>query len=284
MAGSGQRFVDAGYTNPKPLIKVGGKMIVEYVIDMFERDVDRFIFIVNEDHYKKYDMESVLHRLARNVDIVQMEPHKKGPVYTVLAASRYIVDTEPCIVAYCDNPVTWNYNSFKQMMCNMSIDGGIISHTGFHPHTLSDTLFAYSKTDRFGWVSEIKEKSCYTNNRFTEHASSGIYYFRYGHLVKKYFKQVINENLNYHGEYYVTLVYNLLIRDGLRVFSYLNDKVLAFGTPREVQNYEAWQTILKGGQVHNEEELVACYNYWKDYGKETAYSASWQLLRASKEP
>ena len=37
MAGSGQRFVDAGYTDPKPLIKVGGKMIVEYVIDMFEK-------------------------------------------------------------------------------------------------------------------------------------------------------------------------------------------------------------------------------------------------------
>ena len=68
------------------------------------------------------------------------------------------------------------------------------------------------------------------------------------------------------------------------MFSYLNDKVLAFGTPREVQNYEAWQTILGGGQVHNEEELIACYNYWKDYGKETAYSASWQLLRASEEP
>ena len=264
MAGSGQRFVDAGYTDPKPFIKVGGKMIVEYVIGMFERDVDRFIFIVNKDHYKKYNMESVLHHLARNVDIVQIAPHKKGPVYTVLAASRYIVDTEPCIVAYCDNPVTWDYDRFKQMMCNMSIDGGIVSHTGFHPHTLSSTLFAYSKTNLHGWVSEIKEKACYTNNRFTEHASSGIYYFRYGHLVKKYFKQAMNENLSYKGEYYVTLVYNLLIRDGLRVFSYLNDKVLAFGTPREVQNYAAWQTILKGGQVHSEEEAKLCYNYWNE--------------------
>ena len=260
MAGSGQRFVDAGYKEPKPLIRVGGRMIIEYVLDMFDRDGDNFFFICNEDHLANTDMFNILHHMVRNATIVSMHPHKLGPVYTVLDVEKLIPDEEPCVVAYCDNPVIWNYDDFKRTM--KYADGGIVSHTGFHPHTLSSTLFAYSKTDRSGWVSEIKEKACYTNNRFSEHASSGIYYFRYGHLVKKYFKQAINENLNYKGEYYVTLVYNLLIRDGLRVFSYLNEKVLAFGTPREVQNYEAWQTIIKGGQVHSEEEAKLCYNYW----------------------
>ena len=207
-------------------------------------------------------MTKILMGLVKNSSVVAIPPHKKGPVFTILEAEEYIKDEEPVIIAYCDNPVTWNYEAFKQAMTYT--DGGIVSHTGFHPHTLSSTLFAYSKTDKVGWVSEIKEKACYTNNRFTEHASSGIYYFRYGHLVKKYFKQTINENLNYKGEYYVTLVYNLLIKDGLRVFSYLNDKVLAFGTPKEVQNYEAWKTIIEGGQVHNEEEAKLCYNYWNE--------------------
>ena len=32
MAGRGDRFVDKGYTNPKPLIKVNGKMIIEYIL------------------------------------------------------------------------------------------------------------------------------------------------------------------------------------------------------------------------------------------------------------
>ena len=263
MAGSGERFVKAGYTDPKPLIKVRGKRIIEYVLDMFEKDVDRFVFIVNESHYNS-ELDELLHGLVRNADIVVMPSHKKGPVYTVLAGEFYIPDEEPCIVAYCDNPVTWNYSDFKEFVSKKGVDGCLISHTGFHPHTLSSTLFAYSKTDRWGWVSEVKEKACFTNNRFAEHASSGIYYFRYGHYIKKYFKQTINEQLTYKGEYYVTLVYNLLIRDGLRVFSYLNDKVLAFGTPREVQNFESWQTIIKGGQVKDDFDAMACYNYWKN--------------------
>jgi NDP-sugar pyrophosphorylase family protein len=260
MAGSGQRFVNAGYKEPKPLIKVGGRMIIEYVLDMFDRENDNFLFICNDNHLDDTFMREILEALVAKATIIGMPPHKLGPVYTVLAVENLIPDEEPCIIAYCDNPVTWDYEDFKKAM--RLVDGCIVSHTGFHPHTLSNTLFAYSKTDKVGWVSEIKEKACYTNNRFAEHASSGIYYFRYGHLVKKYFKQAINENLNYKGEYYVTLVYNLLIKDGLRVFSYLNDKVLAFGTPREVQNYEAWQTIIKGGQVHSEEEAKLCYNYW----------------------
>jgi NDP-sugar pyrophosphorylase family protein len=268
MAGSGIRFVNAGYKEPKPMIMVNGRRIVDYVCSMFDKDSDNFTFICNEDHLANNpDMYGILHSMVKNSTIVSMPQHKLGPVYTVLAVVNLIKDEEPVVVAYCDNPVTWNYENFKDFVNCKGVDGCIISHTGFHPHTLSSTMFAYSKTDKEDRVSEVKEKACFTNNRFNEHASSGIYYFKYGHYVKKYFKQAINENINYKGEYYVTLVYNLLIKDNLRVFSYLNDKVLAFGTPNEVHNYEAWQTIIKGGQVINEGNAMACYNYWKALSK-----------------
>lgn len=265
MAGSGERFVSAGYKEPKPLIKVGGKYIVEYVCDMYDKENDNFIFVCNYKHWANTDMEDILKGLVRNATIVLMPQHKLGPVYTVLEAENYITDDQPVIISYCDNPVTWNYDDFKAYVDMNGVDGCIVSHTGFHPHTLSSTLFAYSKTNSSGKVSEIKEKACYTSNRFKEHASSGVYYFKYGRYVKKYFKQLIDENINYNGEFYVTLVFNLLIKDGLDVYSYLNDKVLAFGTPMEVQNFEAWQTILGGGQVSNEDDLLACYHYWKNY-------------------
>ena len=27
---------------------------------------------------------------------------------------------------------------------------------------------------------------------------------------------------------------------------------------------QSWQTIIRGGQVHNEEEAKLCYNYWNE--------------------
>lgn len=265
MAGMGDRFVKEGYIDPKPLIKVNGKRIIEYVLDMYDKENDNFIFICNEVHDQNTDIRKILLGLVKHGTVISMAQHKLGPVYTVLTIAPLIIEDEPVIISYCDNPVKWDYDNFKQYVKDNGVDGCVISHRGFHPHTLSSTLFAYSKTLPDNRIEEIKEKSCYTNNRFQEHASSGIYYFRYGHYVTKYFKQLINDNLSYKGEFYVTLVFNLLIKDDLRVFSYLNGKVLAFGTPREVQNFEAWQSVLKGGQVHNEEELILCYNYWKEY-------------------
>jgi bifunctional N-acetylglucosamine-1-phosphate-uridyltransferase/glucosamine-1-phosphate-acetyltransferase GlmU-like protein len=125
-------------------------------------------------------------------------------------------------------------------------------------------MMAYMKEDN-RVVSEIKEKECYTDNPINEHASTGTYYFKKGKYIKKYFQMLMDENINYKGEYYVTLVYNLLIRDGLLVHSYLTDYVTVFGTPEEVKNFEAWQTLLL--QIKNEADLLRCYNYWKKYNE-----------------
>ena len=38
-----------------------------------------------------------------------------------------------------------------------------------------------------------------------------------------------------------------------------------FGTPEEVENFEAWATILKSGQVKSIDDAIECYNYWKKY-------------------
>ena len=47
MSGLGQRFLDAGYNDPKPLIIVDGKPIIEHVVNLFpgEKDIS---FICNE--------------------------------------------------------------------------------------------------------------------------------------------------------------------------------------------------------------------------------------------
>ena len=56
---------------------------------------------------------------------------------------------------------------------------------------------------------EIKEKEPFTDNRMQEYASSGTYYFKKGADLKKYFKQLMDLDINLKGEFYVSLVYNL---------------------------------------------------------------------------
>ncbi len=44
MSGIGRRFLEAGYTDPKPLILVDGKPMIHHVIDLFPGETD-FFFI-----------------------------------------------------------------------------------------------------------------------------------------------------------------------------------------------------------------------------------------------
>jgi NDP-sugar pyrophosphorylase family protein len=64
MAGSGERFVKAGYKEPKPMIKVGGRCIVEYVLDMFDKENDNFVFICNYDHIWTTIIETIIRGLV----------------------------------------------------------------------------------------------------------------------------------------------------------------------------------------------------------------------------
>lgn len=263
MAGSGQRFDDAGYKELKPLIRIRGKRMIEYVCDMFDKDFDEFVFIVSVSAYRKGDVQPVLQKYVKNCTILSVADHHKGPVWTVWTkAIPFINSNEPVIIVHCDTPMKWDYKDFLEY--SKYKDGVLVSNVGFHPHSLASTLMAFSRTDADGRVMEVKEKSSYTSNHFKEHASAGLYYFKKGSYVKDYFEKALEYQLQYNGEFYVTLVYNLLIKDGLDIYSYPVPYVLGFGTPQEVRNYEAWQVIIEGGQVRNERDLLGCYQYWKD--------------------
>lgn len=267
MAGTGNRFVQKGYKDPKPLIEINGKKIIEYILSMFSED-DEIVFICNDQHIKNTNMKTILKQLKTNSELIEMPEHKYGPVYTVASSYHLIKDDEEVLVCYCDNPFLWDYDDFKQY--KNKYDGVILTHIGMHPHTLNSTKMAFLKTSG-DFVTEIKEKECYTDNPTKEHASTGAYYFKSGKILKKYFNELMEKNINYNGEYYVTLVYNLLIKDNLKVGFYDTEFVTVFGTPEEVESFKAWKTILTSGQVKDENDLLECFKYWKKYHEKSNF-------------
>ena len=65
MSGMGNRFINAGYTEPKPLIMVDGKPIIEHVCNLFTGE-EKFTFICNSKHLKETNMLEVLKRIKPN--------------------------------------------------------------------------------------------------------------------------------------------------------------------------------------------------------------------------
>lgn len=243
MSGVGKRFIDAGYKVPKPLIEVDGKPIIEHVCDLFPGET-KFTFICNAQHLAETNMREMLTSIKPGSQIVEIPNHKKGPVFAVDSINHLIDDEEEVIVNYCDFGTYWDYHDFLEHTRSRDADGAVPSYKGFHPHMLGTTNYAFMR-DKDQWMLEIKEKEPFTDNRMQEYASNGTYYFKKGAYVKKYFRQLMDEDINLKGEYYVSLIYNLLVADNLKVSIYEIQHMLQWGTPGDVEEYNTWSKYFR---------------------------------------
>jgi len=238
MSGVGQRFIDAGFKDPKPLIEIDGKPIIQHVVELFPGE-SKFTFICNQTHLDSTNMRSILEKIAPHANIVSIENHKKGPVFAVSKIFNLIEDNEEVIFNYCDFGTHWNYEDFLKHTRDRGADGAIPAYKRFHPHMLGSTNYAFMRDEK-QWMLEIKEKEPFTDNRMNEYASNGTYYFKNGRSVKKYFPLLMERDINLNGEYYVSLIYNLLVKDQLKVSIYDIEHMLQWGTPQDVEEYNTW--------------------------------------------
>ena len=251
MSGMSSRFTAAGYDIPKYLIEVNGKKVIDHIINLYPED-SNFIFIINDKHEKETNVVEILDKLVSQKEIITIPSHKKGPVFSVSEFDNLIDDDEQVIINYCDFSMYWDYRHFKGFVDATQCDGCVVCYTGFHPHMLGSDNYAFCSCDldETNKIIEIREKQPFTNDKMSEYASTGTYYFRKGSYVKKYFKQLMDEDLNINGEYYVSLVYNLLIRDGLNNQVYEVPYMLQWGTPFDLDVYNSWsdyyQRALEG--------------------------------------
>ena len=243
MSGVGQRFIDAGFKKPKPLIEIDNKPIIEHVINLFPQET-KFTFICNSQHLKETKMKEIIEKITPNANIAEIPKHKLGPVFAVSQIFDQIDDNEEVIVNYCDFGTYWNYENFLTHTRKRNADGAVVSYKGFHPHMLGSTNYAFMR-DHQQQMLEIKEKEPFTNNRMNEFASNGTYYFKTGALVKKYFRELIDSGKDLNGEYYVSMVYNLLVRDSLNVSIYKIQHMLQWGTPQDVEEYNKWSQYFR---------------------------------------
>lgn len=244
MSGRGRRFADAGFDDIKPLILVDGRPMIEHVIDMFPGESD-FLFICAADHLERTPLRKVLEEKATDGTIVAIEPHRRGPVHAVLAAREAIRRDVPVVLNYCDFFAGWDWRWFKQEMARLDCAGCITAYRGFHPHSLGPNLYAYMR-EKDGYLLEIREKQCFTDERMNEFASAGTYYFRSGALLERTFDQAIERDLRTGEEFYASTPYNLLVEQGLDVYIFELDFFLQWGTPEDLAEYQAWSDYFAG--------------------------------------
>ena len=239
MVGESVRFKQAGYKTPKFLLKINNKYVIEHVIDLFPGEKN-FLFICNKKHLsnKKLKLVSILKKKCPNGKIFSINPHKLGPVYSVLKIMNKIEDEEPIIINYCDFNCYWNYKDFKKKI-KKKYDGSIVVYRGFHPSTIYNSYYAYIK-EKNRTVTDIREKKPFTKYPVNEYTSSGTYYFKNKEILDKYFHKTMKDKLHTKGEYYISSVYQSMIKDSKKIAFYKVNFFSQWGSPEDFNEYKNW--------------------------------------------
>lgn len=246
MSGLGQRFINAGYTDPKPLIEVDGKPIIEHVVNLFPNE-QNILFICNDHHLQTTEMRPTLEKICQNGRIFEVPVEgRQGPVHATSLIYDHIDDTKEVILSYCDYGTYWDYQAFLKDTRDRNADGAIACYRGFHPHMLGTDNYAFLKETEPGsrYMQAIQEKKPFTENRMQEYASNGTYYFKTGEIMKKYFNQLMEQGEKINNEYYVSMVYNLLVKDQLKVNIFEIEHMLQWGTPSDLEIYQSWSNYF----------------------------------------
>lgn len=225
MAGAGSRFAQQGYTFPKPLIEVNGKPMIQVVVENLNIEA-HYIFIVQQEHYEKYNLKYLLNLIAPGCDIVQINGITEGAACSTLLAKEYINNDAPLIMANSDQYVEWNSNECMYAFTADEIDGGILTFEATHPK------WSYARVGADGFVSEVAEKKVISNE-----ATVGVYYWKKGSDYVKYAEQMIAKNIRVNNEFYVCPVFNEAIEDGKKIKVKRVESMWGIGTPEDLETF-----------------------------------------------
>ena len=235
MAGHGKRFKDAGISKPKFMIEVENKTLFEWSLDSLPVEISRkIIFVCLEEHEKEFKISKFIKNIMKNrypkikYELIYLEKTTRGQVETVLHAKQ-LIDSENTLVIYNIDTyfVSTRLKSKILTLKNQNIDGMLGCFTS------NDENLSFVELNENGFVKRVREKEKISNL-----ASTGLYIFSNGRQFIEAAEEMIKNDIKVKGEFFVSEIYNVLLKSGKKFVIDIAEEFIPFGTPEDIKKFE----------------------------------------------
>lgn len=230
MAGRGTRFHDLDPETPKPLVKLHGHSLVEWVVRNLKFQGDhKYIFVTLKKNSETYKLEELFSSWNINFSIVESENVTEGAAISALLA-KSLIEQDELLIANSDQLVLFNQSMFLENA--RKSDGCIISMKASGPK------WSYIKTDRNNFVTEVREKKEISNT-----GTVGVYYFKSGSMFIKAVNDMVDANDRHNNEFYLAPCYNYMIAKGNKVTHFnvgeVHREMIGLGTAEDFLKFQS---------------------------------------------
>ena len=229
IAGKAQRFLDAGYLMPKPLIMANYKHIIDWAMESIDYRNCNLIFAVRADHINDFAIDDILkEKFGEDIKIVVIDRVTAGAVSTCLLAKDYIKGDSPLLIY---TPDVHFKETFNPLTIDEDLDGYLLTFKSNSPN------HSYIKLGENDLVVETAEKEVISDN-----AAVGVYYFKTGDMFLKYSEQLITNNIRTNNEFYICPMFDLMAKSGLNIGIHEVQKMHVLGTPSELEFFTKYSS------------------------------------------
>jgi glucose-1-phosphate thymidylyltransferase len=201
LAGKGTRLRPHTHITPKPMLKVAGKPVMDYVMDDVQRlgNVDQVVYITG--HLRDRVEEHA--RTAFSIPGVFIEQKVQDGTAGAVALARPYVDA-PVLIIFVDTIFDTDLSVIKTTDAD-----GIIWTKEVEDYQ----RFGVVVTDAAGYMTRIVEKP---STPISKRANIGLYYIRNWKLLFEGIDHVLKQPKN-KGEYFLTDAFQYMIDHGAKI-------------------------------------------------------------------
>ncbi len=234
MAGRGIRFVNAGYETPKPLIEIGGLPMVIRAAKCLPK-ADLWIFICRREHIINSKIEQILHRNFSPLVIIPIDYLTDGQASTCLLAKNYLRSNDILTIGSCDNKMSYNRSQYNEKL--IKSDALVWTFRNNQSIVNNPKMYGWAKLDKKGKISKISCKKPLSDNPIKDHALIGAFSFYKAEYFLKYSEKIIKKNRRINNEFYLDIVLDECVSNGLNINPFEVLKYTSWGTPKDLKNY-----------------------------------------------
>jgi glucose-1-phosphate thymidylyltransferase len=244
LAGKGTRLRPHTHVTPKPMLRIAGKPVMDYILDDLEKlgGVDQIIYVTG--HLKEKVEEHV--RGKYNFKSVFVEQRVQDGTAGAVQLARPFVD-DPVLIIFVDTIFDADLSVIK----TLDVDGII-----WTKEVEDYQRFGVVVTDADGNMTKIVEKP---STPISKRANIGLYYVRNWQMLFEGIEYVLKQPTN-KGEYYLTDAFQYMIDKGAKIrvidvegwydagkldtLLETNQVILSRGAARRPDNADASSTII----------------------------------------
>jgi dTDP-glucose pyrophosphorylase len=263
MAGEGSRFREAGYVLPKPLIPISGKPMIVQVIRTLPPS-DRWIFLVREEHIKKYAIDALIRREVPRAIIIPVGKTTEGQASTCMLAIPHLKPDEEMIIAACDNSFVYDAEAFERLKKDPTYDAVIWTFTRDNLLTQNPTAWGWVRLKDDGrTIDNMSVKVPVSDSPYDDHAVVATFYFKKAREFQEAYELMKKEDFRINNEFYVDAMPMFYKKLGLQSAIFDVDLYVGWGKPSDVYAYQSKEYIHTSDTVKVPDDKDN--RYWREF-------------------